>query len=132
MKRDTAIAKGYCDNIHSRHASEGGESLIESGKTKSVTKLSENDAGDFLIDGIVYEYKYVSDITSPNLSNALKKRMADAARQSDNIIIEIGQENITQQVVDSALARFWGSNKTAQSVTIRINGTDKVYTRPKK
>ena len=24
MNKETEIAKGYCDNIHSRHASEGG------------------------------------------------------------------------------------------------------------
>ena len=28
MNKDTEIATGYCDNIHSRHASEGGEIAI--------------------------------------------------------------------------------------------------------
>jgi hypothetical protein len=107
------------------------ESLIRKGNAKSVTKLSENDKGDFIIDGINYEYKYISDITTSDLSNGLKKRMVEAAAQSDNIIIEIGQKNITQEIVDQALARFWGSNKTAESVTVRINGNDTKYTRPK-
>jgi hypothetical protein len=85
--------------------------LVAEGHT--VEALAEGAArtADFLVDGVRTELKSISNITSPDPSGALGRRILDGAGQAPNIIADVrAQAGMTEELARRATRRAYGAD----------------------
>lgn len=83
---------------------------------------------DFLVNGVRVELKTISNITSPDMSGALSRRIQEGAGQASHIIIDAGnQQGMTVDIAETAIRRVYGAQtyrNDSRIQQIRIIGDD--------
>ncbi|NQY05520.1 MAG: hypothetical protein HRT68_04755 [Flavobacteriaceae bacterium] len=102
--------------------------LSGEGKTVKVLKESTEEgvkSADYMVDGVKTELKTISDMTSDDLSTALKRRMEKAGKQAGNLIIDVtDQKGASEEIAKQAINRAFGSTDKLKSIRVIGDGFD--------
>lgn len=97
--------------------------LVAEGHTVEALAESSVRTADFLVDGVRTELKSISNITSPDPSGALGRRILDGAGQAPNIIADVRQQaGMTEELARRAARRAYGADQGGRIQNIRLIG----------
>ncbi|MCL4859212.1 MAG: hypothetical protein KJZ93_07385 [Caldilineaceae bacterium] len=87
---------------------------------------------DFLVDGVRTELKTISNLTSPDLSGALGRRILEGAGQAPHIIADVRQQaGLTRALAERAVRRAFGADSARRIQQIRVIGHEFDLTVPR-
>jgi RHS repeat-associated protein len=104
-----------------------GELLSTEGKTvEFLAESGTRRTADALVEGVLTEFKTVSNITSKDISGALARRILEGRGQAGNIIIDArGQKGLTKELAENAIIRAFVKDSDKKLLKeIRIIGED--------
>jgi len=82
-------------------------------------------SADFLVDGKLTELKTLSNISSPNFTGAVVRRIREAAAQAPNVLIDArGQPGMTESAANEIMSAVKRTARDAQIHSLRIFGRD--------
>ncbi|MBL0318930.1 MAG: hypothetical protein IPP74_06545 [Alphaproteobacteria bacterium] len=97
------------------------ELLLEGKTVEIIPRTNAHQTADSIIDGVDYELKTISNLTTNNISEAVKRTIIDASKQSGNVIIDAkNQPQVTKEVVDNLINRIPGSGGGSRVKSIII------------
>ena len=97
--------------------------LVAEGHTVEAVAESAVRTPDFLVDGVRTELKSISNITSPDPSGALGRRILDGAGQAPHIIADVRQQaGMTEELAQRAVRRAYGADTAGRIQSIRLIG----------
>jgi contact-dependent growth inhibition (CDI) system CdiA-like toxin len=97
--------------------------LVAEGHTVEALAESTTRTADFLVDGVRTELKSISNITSPDPSGALGRRILDGAGQAPNIIADVrAQADMTEELARRAARRAYGADSAHRIQSVRLIG----------
>lgn len=97
--------------------------LVAEGHTVEALAESSVRTADSLVDGVRTELKSISNITSPDPSGALGRRILDGAGQAPNIIADVRQQaGMTEELARRAARRAYGADQGGRMQNIRLIG----------
>jgi hypothetical protein len=97
--------------------------LVAEGRTVEALAESNVRTADFLVDGVRTELKSISNITSPDPSGALARRILEGAGQAPNIVADVRQQaGMTEELARRAARRAYGADRAARIQDIRLIG----------
>lgn len=97
--------------------------LVAEGHTVEALAESATRTADFLVDGVRTELKSISNITSPDPSGALGRRILDGAGQAPHIIADVRrQAGMTEELAQRAARRAYGADRAGRIQSIRLIG----------
>lgn len=98
--------------------------LLREGRTVQTLAESADRTSDFIVDGVRTELKTISNITSPDISGALGRRILEGAGQAPHIIADVrNQPGMTLDLAARAMRRAYGADKLNRVLQIRIIGS---------
>ena len=110
------------------------QKLLSEGNVVEILAESKENGirtADYLINGAKTELKTISNIKktdAENLSNSISQTLKRSKGQASSVILDVSaQEGATQEVMERGLKRYWGQNKSVESVRVIGDGFDKVY-----
>lgn len=97
--------------------------LVAEGHTVEALAESDVRTADFLVDGVRTELKTISNISSPDPSGALARRILDGAGQASNIILDLrAQAGMTEELAQRAVRRAFGADRASRLRSVRLLG----------
>lgn len=111
------------------------DQLTREGRTVRVLEESTQQGvrtADFLVDGVRTELKTISNLTSPDLSGALGRRILEGAGQAPHIIADVRQQaGLTRALAERAVRRAFGADSARRIQQIRVIGHEFDLTVPR-
>ncbi|MFT3676813.1 MAG: RHS repeat-associated core domain-containing protein [Chitinophagaceae bacterium] len=107
------------------------QKLLSEGKSVKVLAESREHGKptpDFLVNGVITEFKEISNITKKDVAKGIKDRIEEGLKQSkySNIIIDVSKQQVGDGPVTEAYMRFTldrlRGNKSDKDMNIRVIG----------
>ena len=100
------------------------ERLVAEGRTVEALAESTSRTADYVVDGVRTELKSISNISSPDPSGALARRILDGAGQAAHIIADVRrQAGMTLDLAQRATRRAFGADRAARIQSVRLIGS---------